>query len=392
MLYSINLKYLLLPITLVFLHLVLLRGFGFEFTVTFFILLIIAVNYLQIGFEVPRINIFILSLLIFLPFINFSLNGAIEFFKTYLLYTYFLLLLFLFISYPLKKDVSVDKVNTVLKYVQIFIVLYAAFQYGLMEYLHIPVLYVPWGEAQFFGQYDYELYSRFNNLRATAFYLEPSVLGLLLACIFWCIKILDQKITYTNFILTFAGLIVAKSLGGWVIFLSVIGYWLYSLAHYRFLKLFLLILFLILFPFVIPQAPRFSELDSDSSSLYWRLIAPVIILSDLIPAHISGLPFGSVYDVVSSYGLMNGDKTGQSIDNGHLLLFYYFGLLSLFLYIGLTLIFFSSNYVVRSYLVFWFFAYFFSGAVFNVEYAFLMFYLPLIIIKLTSNNNERYFN
>ncbi len=336
--------------------------------------------------KIKKTNFLIFIVASILPFINIDIDNIEEFLKTYILYLIFLIQIIVLFSFNIKKINQISGWKRCIIYLQYIIIVYSVIQFYLLKYINSGLLFNPWGVFQAFNQYEYSLY--LGNIRATAFYLEPSVLGMVIIMLFWMLHIIENSISRKNLFITLIGLYVVNSLSAYSAFLAIIVYWLVNKKKNRLLTYIILfsgIIFVVLFYSYIP---RIDEYSTEGSSTYWRFVAPVIILIDLIPNHLTGMPFGSYQDVVRSYGLYNGASIGSSIDNGHLLLVYYFGFTALLLYVLLIYFFVkSSDYMIKSYIVYFFIVYNFTGAIFNIEYVFLIILLPIVTIKLVRRRN-----
>jgi len=123
---------------------------------------------------------------------------------------------------------------------------------------------------------------------------------------------------------------------------------------------------------------RIASLSVEGSSAYYRIVAPLEMLRDILTNDLTGLPFGSYQEVVLSYGLLlDGIGIGQSLDNGLYLLLFYFGwigiivlalaaLTAVFLYRGRMR---TSTAYVLGYL---FLSLFYSGGIFSPEYVLIV--------------------
>ncbi|NMM35753.1 MAG: hypothetical protein HHJ13_17515 [Phycicoccus sp.] len=77
---------------------------------------------------------------------------------------------------------------------------------------------------------------------------------------------------------------------------------------------------------------RIQSVADFGSSGNYRLVAPLVIVRNVLTEHPLGLPLGSIYSVVPKYGLsMAGVDQTRSIDNGYYVIIYYAGWLGLLL-------------------------------------------------------------
>lgn len=373
--------YILTILLVLFLHFSIIKVETFFITFLLLLLPIWDLMTFQITPKVRRFYLISYLSLIILPIINIDIYDFKEFIKTYILYLVFITQMFIVISYKIKNFIKLSVLRQYIMVFQYILVVYAALQVLLFYYAGIGILYNPWGSFQFINQYDYMKY--INNIRATAFYLEPSVLGLVLMMLFLIRIMLDLKLSKSNLFVTLIGMYFTNSMSANVTFLGITLYYLNSKLKSKSLKLLIFIVFIFIVLAMHQYIPRFDEYQEEGSSTYWRFVAPVIILMDLLPNHLTGMPFGSYKDVISSYGLYNGPNIGDTIDNGHLLLIYYFGIITCFFYLLIGYVFMKTNIIYyKLYIIYFLLVYNFSGAIFNMEYEFAIFVLPIFVLKL----------
>jgi hypothetical protein len=134
---------------------------------------------------------------------------------------------------------------------------------------------------------------------------------------------------------------------------------------------------------------RLNEVNVEGTSGYWRLVAPIIIISNAISILPIGIPFGQINEFVLSLGLSHGAHKGSSLDNGLAVLFFYFGLatfvlLACIIYKLLSCIYFRNKEGV----IFWWYVIAslqFSGGVFLPEYI-----LPMILMVYQYKKSKLY--
>jgi putative colanic acid polymerase len=70
---------------------------------------------------------------------------------------------------------------------------------------------------------------------------------------------------------------------------------------------------------------RAISITNSESSAYYRIVAPLRTLVDVLQSHPFGYPLGSVYEVLKTYRLTMAGIPQYSLDNGAYLLVFYFG-------------------------------------------------------------------
>ena len=332
--------------------------------------------------------VYILCFLILFPLVHIYESDYAEFLKTYFLYVIFLLQLFILFNYTIRR-VKFSYFKKMISLSQFVIILYSLFQYILFKYFGNDVFFNPWGSYQSYREYDYLLYS--YDIRAVGFYLEPSVLGLLIIMLFWVRHILEGAFSRYNIIITIIGIVIANALSAYISFVVILIFWLF-LKRKNVLSRYLMVPIVIIYSVTsFSNSSRSFEYLNEGSSTYWRFIAPSKILLELLPKNPLGLPFGSYEKNISSFGLIHGSSVGHSIDNGHLLYLYYFGGVYLIFLILLLYYFYkSSDYTIKSFIVFYLITANFSGAIFNIDYMFVILILPIMVLKMVKNKQYVY--
>ncbi len=134
---------------------------------------------------------------------------------------------------------------------------------------------------------------------------------------------------------------------------------------------------------------RLSEINTEGTSGYWRLIAPQKIIINAFSTTPFGVPFGQVENFVTSLGLVHGNTIGSSIDNGMALLIFYFGVFGVgfLIYILFQIVKFTllGNYKKLMFWVYAFMSLQFTGGVFLPEFTLLLVFL-IYSYRLTNLN------
>jgi putative colanic acid polymerase len=70
---------------------------------------------------------------------------------------------------------------------------------------------------------------------------------------------------------------------------------------------------------------RLLSFGTEGSSAYYRVLAPIEVLMDVLGSHPLGMPFGSVERVIGGYNLQMAGVHATSLDNGFYVVIFYFG-------------------------------------------------------------------
>jgi putative colanic acid polymerase len=203
--------------------------------------------------------------------------------------------------------------------------LFSLAQFFLFEVHGSPLLYNPWRQHQYL--YSYDVAHQYGVTRAQGFYLEPSFNALVLTSAF-VILLLRKKSRAMDYALISVGLLTTRSMAGLLIAFTLFLAILFG-SHFA-NRQYLRALVLVLLPILIWGAStyitrRVETVSVVGSSVHYRVVAPVQMISDVLKTHHFGMPLGSVDRVYLTYGVLNGTKVGNSLDNGLYLLVYYFG-------------------------------------------------------------------
>ncbi len=240
-----------------------------------------------------------------------------------------------------------------------------------------------WGDRQYLYRHDPHL-EWIDVPRAQGFFLEPSynafvilslTVGLLLVGRFRAAAILLGVI----------GLVVTQSATGLII--SALIALVYGLRSGTRARVAVVILMLVAIPIVGADiVGRLASIEEVGSSASYRITQPIPIVLDVLEDAPLGVPLGSVYLVVSRYGLqMFGNEGVTSLDNGIYVAAVYFGWLGIFAVVALGLMFLQALIFDRSkdgprravlYMLL-IGSLFFSGAIMAPDFAFM---LGLVVI------------
>ena len=121
---------------------------------------------------------------------------------------------------------------------------------------------------------------------------------------------------------------------------------------------------------------RFGEINVEGTSGYWRLIAPLIITSEVVFQHPLGVPFGHMQDFIIPLGLFHGNSVGSTLDNGMYVLLFYFSWFGICFVLWMLYMLAKAIYRgnARDIILWWFVivSLQFSGGIFLPEYLFIL--------------------
>lgn len=373
-----------LVLSLIFLHFMVVKVGGYPLTVT---PVAIAV-FLLFGFRASvRINaLYWLGGGVVWPFVVYLMyevvGGSadfIEFARTYALWCYATLAMTIATLSPMKvnRDYSPE-----FRVVLIAIIIFSLAQVTMKMAANSELLYNPFGEHTYMGAYKVERFAGEGFARAPGFYLEPSFCAFMLFFLVSAVLIrVRQKGAGNWFLLGLLGTAIVGSATG-LLAMAVLGMTM-AVTHAR-KRATRILLSVVLFTVVVFASSiilysRLNEIGVEGTSGYWRLIAPLIILSKVFAEYPFGVPFGQIEAFLLPLGLQHGDTVGSSIDNGVYFLAFYFGWFAVPLPIFL-----AYKYLKKiidgdsAGAIYWWFVLFslqFSGGILLPEYIF-----PLILI------------
>jgi putative colanic acid polymerase len=250
-------------------------------------------------------------------------NSTTDFVRTFGLLAFSLLVSLSVTTLPLRG--SGEWLATSARLILWVVSLFSVAQFLLFEAHGNPLLYNPWREHQYF--YSYDVANQFGVTRAQGFYLEPSFNALVLITGF-AILMLRKKVRAFDYAFLSVGLLVTRSLAGLLVAFTLSLTILIGprFTHHRYLRA-LVLIFLPVFAWIASTyvVNRVETVSVVGSSVNYRVVAPLRMVTDVLKTHILGMPLGSVDRVYRTYGVLNGTDVGSSLDNGMYLIVFYFG-------------------------------------------------------------------
>jgi len=345
------LPFAILP-AVIFLHFMFFKVWGYPLTIAPFALLC----FILINFRVTLKETWLwASFLLILPFggLAWSLSrGAnpdvLQYFRTYALWSFAsLVVLAAFIS-PVKKIFfkvwSLEKIS--------FLCLSILCAFSLMQVVLFAgwgsvILYNPFGDHQYLGKYDVSRFAASYIVRAAGLYLEPSF-NAFIAITLYVVCLLGKFRLRSSSALTLLSLFAIQSMIGLLAFVAL---WMFIVMRALigkdeafkkvWIRLGLVNLMLALVVAYtggvsgvinivsgvsgVSWLSRIEELGKPSTSGYYRIVAPLGMLKDVLVNDPLGKPFGQIEQTLGYYHLLNGTQFGKTLDNGMYLLVFYFG-------------------------------------------------------------------
>lgn len=230
---------------------------------------------------------------------------------------------------------------------------------------------------------------QYGALRSNSLYFEPAFYSLAIISLWLTLRQFKFKRKFFD-ILVFIGVLSSGSFSGLMTYIILYGMELLILysSHSGLRKkipyiIVTLLLSVLVIYFLLPYIlVRIGELGTVGTSSYYRIIGPLQIVFSAL-TNIDGIiQFGSLYELVSSFGIMNGTQVGKTLDNGIYVLIVHFSWIAIFTIIFLiyfilkkTLV---ENKIKKFYrnspillpLLFVPLSLMFTGAIFSPEYIF----------------------
>jgi putative colanic acid polymerase len=303
-----------------------------------------------------------------------------EFISTYLLWVFGASILLMATVSHLSK---VKNYSNVYKAALFIIVCFSLIQVLLVIIFDSTFLYNPFRGFTYLSEYNLSRIFSNTGPRAYGLFLEPSFNAFM---IFFLVSALlmgdkNEGKAFVYF-LGSIGLLFTASASGILLTLGLffLLIWL-KIFRNNVVRVVLLLILPLVFVVLIPDSllTRLNEVNVEGTSGYWRLIAPVIIITNALSIMPMGIPFGQINEFVLSLDLNHGGYAGSSLDNGLAVLLFYFGLvafifLAVILYKLISAIYFRNKEGV----IFWWYVLAslqFSGGIFLPEYI-----LPMILM------------
>jgi putative colanic acid polymerase len=304
--------------------------------------------------------------------------GILNYFKTYALWLFYYIF-FILAFIPIKKGRENLLYPTLksLKFCTISIFILVVFQVVFFKFTGDTSLFLFWGENSYASQ-DYVIESIiYGSSKATGFYLEPAMLGLVSICLI--VAITNITINYLQIFML--GTVTFLS-GSAAAILTLLAFSILFIIKHKESKInikpvlfiLLLILLFLVFPYLFLRA---ETIFIEGTSVYYRLIAPLEPLKDVLLSSPFGVSFGLMEETLLSYRLENGVNDGTTIDNGWYLLVFYFGWLGLI--VSVIIFFILGKFIVKGDLklsllsLYFLLSPLFTGAIFSPEFLFLQF-------------------
>lgn len=373
---------LLLAATVIFLHLMFVQAGGYPLTVApFAVVFFVCVAY---ELRLPLRVLALWSLLVVLPFLNlaifaFSVDGIqpTEFAKTYCLWVFAITVLLVASKAPIRGDVRL--VGRAAFLVVLILAVYSAAQVLSFDYLSTDVLFNPFGDHQYLYQYDVELYA--YDIRAPGFYLEPSYNAFVVTSMIFVTLASNYRPAATLAIGAIA-VLATQSMSGMLVYACVLLAYLLSRGAGRRVWVgvtLLIFIFTVFYFFGVGSylLDRTSNASVEGTSTYFRMVAPLTVIKDVLTNSVTGLPFGEVERVMSDYGLLNGETVGSTLDNGVYLMIFYFGWLAIaatVLAVLTGVLFFGKQWTPWTFFLlgYVFLSMFYSGGIMSPEYIYVI--------------------
>jgi putative colanic acid polymerase len=372
-------KILWLVAALILLHFMLTFVLGFPLTLS--PLAVVAFLVTAYEFRFPRMLLFVWSLLVLLPLINFGLyistTDPIEFMKTYSYWIFAVSTVSIASSARLRgRGMWVAKAAFV---VLVILTFYSAAQIISFNYFSSDILFNPFGDHQYLYHYDVVLHA--DSIRAPGFYLEPSYNAFVVTSMLFIVLVSNYRPVISLMLGTVAVLFIQSFAGFLVYGFLLIGYLIMRGARASLwggLATLLLVSPIVYLSGISEYiGERIASASVEGSSTNYRIAAPLTILRDILRDRVTGVAFGDMEKVLAPYGIGRGDSLGLSLDNGVYLLVFDFGWLAIAVIVVAALIgilFYRGRWSFSTLYLLGYIALSmnYSGAIFVPEYAFVI--------------------
>lgn len=377
----------LIVLPIIFMHFMVASPLDYPLTITPFVLAYFIYKHYKLSIRPSSLLIAIVLLI--LPVINlirYELFNEIDyahFFRTYALWVFALLATLIGTTSRIRNQSDYSKEFIVSGGMIIF---FSTAQVIVARVFNSTALYFPFGSFTYMGTQDESRFVGEGFVRAPAFYLEPSFCAFILFFILVAILIKENRprriVQYL--LIGIGSMLVVGSASGAFLAAVLAVLILPGLVKKRAVRL---VAFVSVFVFIVagtllllPQ--RLAEIGIEGTSGYWRLVAPLIILSNVFGESPFGIPFGQVERYVEPLGLQHAQNIGTSIDNSMYLLMFLFGWLAVIFLIGLvSKLFVAYMHNERRSIALWWYVIAslqYSGGVMTPEYIF-----PLLLVVYT---------
>lgn len=269
--------------------------------------------------------------------------NIVEFLRTYALWAFSSLTILFSYKLPiLARHVNSESLEKAAFACLVVLCAFSLTQTVAFAGLGSTVLYNPFGQHQYLGEYDVSRFANARIIRAPGFYLEPSFNAFVITSLY-AICLLGNFRLWISSILTLSALFFIQSVTGLIVFIVI---WLLVLMNIQFGKskarktwgrlgiVNLVLALAIMFSGGVggivkapgaDAATRLTEINAPGSSGYYRMVAPLTVIRDVLTYNPLGKPLGHIEETLVKYQLKNGQQQGTSLDNGLYLLVFYFG-------------------------------------------------------------------
>ena len=376
---------ILITIGIIFLNFVLARPLNYPLTIAPIIVLTILP--LTLSFKKKSLRYFLVWITV-VAFVLlksiwdlFSISDTqLQFFKTFLLWLFNWTCFLALIVLPIKSRIKLPQLSKTYTYLFAAISITCAAQLIIYKITGNIGIFNLWGDRSYADQGYVTKVIEFGALKTTAFYFEPAFCALVMYTLLTA-RQLSSKVSYIYFPAILAAFYITGSFSGvlcaLLVLITAVIFPDNSSKKTKNLKIIIgLLVFVFAFYFLADLiTTRSMQVFDSSTSTYYRLIAPLAILKDVLTEHPFGMLFGVMESDIQRYSLSNGAAIGKTIDNGWYLLTYYFGWIGILLFIsyisiGLHLALKYRNGSIEAF-QFLLLSPFFTGAVFSPEFLFL---------------------
>lgn len=184
------------------------------------------------------------------------------------------------------------------------------------------VLFNVFGEHQYLRQYDPQL-GMVQFPRAHALYLEPSYAAFVIGTLGVALINFNRH-RMLAVALAVTGMVACQSTIG---LLLVVTIFVLIAMRSRPAVVLVMVAALVTILYFSGEylAIRLATINQDGSSAYYRIVAPLDVLIDVLRNNPLGMTLGSVESVVGTYGLQMAGVHATSLDNGIYVVVFYFG-------------------------------------------------------------------
>lgn len=304
----------------------------------------------------------------------------IEFIKTFILWLfYFFCVVFCFGELRPQSQQLVVKIKTASSSLVIALFIFVIMQVIYFKMTNDITVFSFWGDFGYASN-DYLLRAiEFGAGKSNGPYLEPAMLGLVSFTLFVILIILNGSVFFWIPVFGITLLSGSASAIVGIIFTVIILAFKKQNANSKWdsmVRVGILItggiLIFILGPYLLI---RFNGVYIEGSSTYYRFVAPLQVLSDILIHKPFGATFGTMEKILLRYGMLNGVTAGKTLDNGWYLLIFFFGWPGLILFIssiyGAIVAGIKGNQYLAVTVGFFMLSPLFTGAVFSPEFLLL---------------------